>query len=434
MTRINNREDSEFQTKNGFIKSVFTLHKSHTLRLLGLLDTYDFTHSSGFQTHSRNRVAGLSLTSVFRKNLVSRFIFSHVHYKAGFRIEDSFNKDFQDKIYQFRGDTTWDLESHYIEFGADIQWREIDIAGAESGESREGVNTEGNRWGGFFNDKFRLSRKLYLDFGGRLGCVHVARILYRFDPRLSLAYLVTPRDLFRFSLGMYHQFGDYFYLKDNRDLKPKGSAHISLSYDHITKNLDFRLTAYNKKYSHLFLTTSNNIITNGGHGYARGTELYLKLNKPKYDFLFVYNFLNSQRKENQVSSLARSPYEIDHSLTGIFTLKFKNTTLGIRYSFASGLPFTPLLGREWDAVQQIYSPVWGEPYLERFPSYQRMDINGSKTLILGKKQWIFYFGITNIFNRKNILRYEYSQNYSQRNNQYSIFGRSIFLGIYIPFY
>jgi hypothetical protein len=233
---------------------------------------------------------------------------------------------------------------------------------------------------------------------------------------------------------MYHQFGDYFYLKDYQNLKPKGATHISLSYDRITANMDFRLTAYNKDYSHLFLNTAGGGISNEGRGFARGTELYLKLKKAKYDFLLVYNFLNSRRQENQVANLARSPYEIDHSLTGIFTLKFNNTSLGIRYSFASGLPYTPLLGREWDPKQQIFSPVWGEPYTQRFPSYQRLDINGSKTFIIDKKQWIFYFGITNLFNRRNILRYEYSQNYSQRNNQYSIFGRSIFLGIYIPFY
>jgi len=41
---------------------------------------------------------------------------------------------------------------------------------------------------------------------------------------------------------------------------------------------------------------------------------------------------HSKRKENHVQSLARSPYEIDHSLTGIFKLKFENASIGIRYS------------------------------------------------------------------------------------------------------
>jgi len=105
-----------------------------------------------------------------------------------------------------------------------------------------------------------------------------------------------------------------------------------------------------------------------------------------------------------------------------------------RYSYASGLPFTPLLDREWDADGQVYLPLWGEPYSNRYPSYQRMDINGSKTFNFQNRLIVLYFGITNILNNKNILRYEYSDDYSIRKNRCSIFGRSVFIGIYIPFF
>jgi len=63
-----------------------------------------------------------------------------------------------------------------------------------------------------------------------------------------------------------------------------------------------------------------------------------------------------------------------------------------------------------------------------------MNINGSKNFNFHKRLFVFYFGITNLLNRKNILRYEYSSDYSVRSNSYSIFGRSIFVGIYIPFF
>jgi len=63
-----------------------------------------------------------------------------------------------------------------------------------------------------------------------------------------------------------------------------------------------------------------------------------------------------------------------------------------------------------------------------------MDINGSKGFTLKNRLIIFYFGITNLLNRENILRYEYSSDYSTRSNSYSIFGRSIFLGVYVPFF
>jgi len=235
------------------------------------------------------------------------------------------------------------------------------------------------------------------------------------------------------SAGFHHQYGDYFVLQDN-DLKAKRAGHLSLTYDRISEPLDLRLTLYNKEYRSLILYEGENLTTNSGLGYARGAELFIKWKRPKYDTLLVYNFLSSKRKENDVLSLTTSPYEINHSFTGIFKYKFTNGSLGIRFSYATGLPYTPLAGREWDDVENVYAPIWGAPYSQRYPSYQRVDINGSKNFTFQKKLIVFYFGITNVLNRKNVLRYEYSSDYSVRNNSYSIFGRSIFLGIYIPFF
>jgi len=54
--------------------------------------------------------------------------------------------------------------------------------------------------------------------------------------------------------------------------------------------------------------------------------------------------------------------------------------------------------------------------------------------LIHKKLVVLYFGLTNVLDRKNVLRYEYGGDYSMRSDQHSIFGRSIFVGIYIPFF
>jgi len=286
----------------------------------------------------------------------------------------------------------------------------------------------------FFNDRFRLSDKLYVDMGGGLFGLRDRDHSVRFDPRASLAFFLTRKDVFRLTAGRHSQFGDYFILADNPDLTPKRATHMSLSYDRITRFLNFRLTAYNKEYRNLFLGTAQGPMTKDGRGFARGAEIFVKWSPRSIDALFVYNFLNSKRMENDVLVMARSPYEIDHSFTGIFTMKFKKATVGIRYSFASGLPFTPLVDREWDGMTGSYIPVWGEPHSRRLPNYQRLDINGSINVSIANRLVVLYMGVTNVLNHKNILRHEYSTDYSLRNNQYSIFGRSIFLGVYLPFF
>jgi hypothetical protein len=434
MTRINNRDDSEFKTQNGFAKFNIKLNPALTFRALGLLNTYDFSHVDGINTHSKNQIAGFSLTASFRKNLVTRLIVSQVKHRADFEVQDIFQKDLEDTIHQARWDTSLDLERHYLEFGGDIQGRRIEVGLTEPGVFSDEFQTKGTRLGFYFNDRFRFSDKLYIDLGTRLLGLRIHSFKFRLEPRASLAYFLSRDEILRLSIGRYNQFGDYFTLAEYGTLEPKNSTHVALSYDRITEALDFRLTVYNKEYRNLFLFAEDGVADNQGKGYARGAEIFLKYSHRYFDTLFVYNFLNSKRKENEVPELLRSPYEIDHSLTGIFTMKFRNASLGIRYSFARGLPFTPLLGTAWDDENQLNLPLWGTPFSRRFPNYQRMDLNGSWNIGLKKSMLVLYFGITNLLNNKNVLRQTYSENYSVRNNQYSIFGRSLFVGIYVPFF
>jgi hypothetical protein len=47
---------------------------------------------------------------------------------------------------------------------------------------------------------------------------------------------------------------------------------------------------------------------------------------------------------------------------------------------------------------------------------------------------VIYFGVTNVLDNKNISRYDYGDDYAGRKDQQSIFGRSLFAGIYVPFF
>jgi hypothetical protein len=431
MTKINRREESEFETENAFAKLNIRLNKKTSLRILGLRDNYDFANDSEFSTRSRNIIAGFSLTSILAQNLVATFTLSRVSHHAVYEIPDTFKKEINDNALQVRWETSLELEKHYLEFGADIQRRNLDFF-LEVPELQDEAEAKGTRIGFYVSDKVRLTDNVYLTLGGRINALSIKDTKLNFAPRFSLAYFLTPKDILRFSGGFHNQYGDYFTLQQN-NLRIKQAGHLSLTYDKLSDNMDLRVTLYNKEYWNLFLYEKY-IVSNNGRGFARGAELFIKRKHSKYDAFFVYNFLSSKRKENEVLFLTTSPYEISHSFTGIFLYKFNTGTLGVRFSYATGLPYTPLVGREWDELNNIYNPIWGDPFSERYPSYQRLDINGSKNVTIQKQLFVIYFGITNLLNRKNILRYEYNSDYSVRSNNYSIFGRTIFVGIYIPFF
>ncbi|MEE8604932.1 MAG: TonB-dependent receptor, partial [Candidatus Aminicenantaceae bacterium] len=317
MTRINNRGESEFETEHAFAKLNINLNKTTQLRILGLRDNYNFVHDSGFYTKSNNLIAGFSLTSTLAKNLVTTFTLSRVGHQAVFEITDNFKKEIRDNALQARLDTSLDLERHYFEFGADIQRRNLDFSIWMAESFSEYSEAKGTRFGFYFSDKFRVSDKFYFTLGGRFYALSIkdTNTNVNFDPRLSLAYFITQKDILRFSAGYHHQYGDYFTLHRN-DLRAKQAGHLSLTYDRISDRMDLRVTLYNKQYWNLFLYRDG-MISSDGKGFARGAELFIKRKHHKYDAFFVYNFLSSKRKENEVLILTTSPYEINHSFTGI---------------------------------------------------------------------------------------------------------------------
>ena len=432
MTWMNNRKGREFKTENTFGKFHLQLNKSNSIRIYGLYDEYNFTQTDEFSADSKNKIAAVSWTSTLAKNLVTKLHLSRVGYDVSLQIQDSLQIKTKDEAWQGRIETALDLGRHFLEFGADLQKRSTEVNIMEN--ETQTYQVQGTRKGFYFNDKFRISDNLFANLGARLFSLDLLNNEWHFAPRTSLAYLLTRDDVIRFSLGAYQQFGDYFTLKNNPSLKPKLAVHCALSYDRIKEETELRATLYDKEYRNLFLNKEEGAVSNEGYGYARGAEFFLKKKKKRYDAILVYNFLNSKRKENDALVLSNSSYEIAHSLTAIFKWKFKDGSLGIRYSYASGRPFTPLLGREWDSESQSYLPVWGAPFSERYPFYERLDISGSKTLNVLKRMTVLYFGITNLLDNNNILSYEYSDDYSSRLDQHSIFGRTLFLGLYLPFF
>jgi hypothetical protein len=433
LTRLNSREGGrEFQTEQAFGKFELEINKSSRLRFYGLYNGYRYSEKTNFRVASENSTGALSWTLSPARNFAATWLAAFTRYDVGYEVPDFIRVDSRDDVRQSRLDFFWDLDRHYLEFGADILSRltETDVRGLETAaDSLRAV-----RSGFYINDKFRLTDRVFANIGGRAQSLSLLDHGWSFDPRASLAFLLTRRDILRFSTGRYHQFGDYNVLENNPGLKPKSALHFALSYDRITDALELRATLYDKEYRRLFLDFGGGRASNGGTGYARGAEFFLKTKGRAFEILFVYNFLDSRRKENEAPTLAPSPYEIPHSLTGIVSWKFKDGSLGLRYSTASGRPYTPLLGREWDPAAGGFLPLWGEPFSQRYPAYQRLDLTGSRSLRLLDKLVILYFGITNLLDNKNISRYDYGPDYSERKDQQSIFGRSLFVGLYVPFF
>lgn len=92
-------------------------------------------------------------------------------------------------------------------------------------------------------------------------------------------------------------------------------------------------------------------------------------------------------------------------------------SLGLTWYYHKGSPSTPLLGTESvdesDPSQGV-TPIFGQFNSTRLPDYHRLDVRIAKPFFFSDWKLAANFEIINLYNRKNVLNYQYSNQYQTR--------------------
>lgn len=132
----------------------------------------------------------------------------------------------------------------------------------------------------------------------------------------------------------------------------------------------------------------------------------------------TYSYGRSTRTRDSVTW---SPgHDRRHDLDVVATWRLARYKLGARFGFATGTPYTPIVGQ---IVRRQYDPShdrWGtgDPRLaleplggaldtERFPPTQRLDLDASREMIVRGATVSPYLSIVNAYNAKNVFVYLY---------------------------
>jgi hypothetical protein len=102
---------------------------------------------------------------------------------------------------------------------------------------------------------------------------------------------------------------------------------------------------------------------------------------------------------------------------------------GLSWRSATGRPFTPIIAATYDPGRDVYIPIAGAPFSERFPSLERVDVSLSRLgMLTPSVQSVVYISLANITNRENVQEWRYDPDYSVRTPVGSIFNRSFYIG------
>ena len=297
------------------------------------------------------------------------------------------------------------------------------------------------RTGAYFEVDFKPVRRIVANVGMRTDH-HSLSDDFVLDPRLSARYQFSEDTNARLAWGIYHQFPapfEYNPTSGNLNLGPQRAQHWVGGLHHERDQFLVRLEAYYKPYRNLVLDHPDLNLANTGKGRASGVDLFFKYSaflNTRFSGWMAYSLLRSRRL--QVRHLgfemrreeAPSPFDITHNLTLVTKMQIVRTLSGgLTLRYATGRPITPIVDAVPVANQNYYLPVEGPVGSERLPSFQQIDGQLSYVHFFGSgHQAVFYLAVNNLLNRANVLDYDYSIDYTQRQPRTVLFRRSIYFG------
>lgn len=256
-----------------------------------------------------------------------------------------------------------------------------------------------------------------------------------FDPRLSVVYKISKNSFIKGATGIYHQNPSlqYFAQGNTTSIKPEQAIHYILGYEYNREN-DYilRVESYYKDYTNLISYDPYSYLTASvGTGTAKGVDVFLKVRlKPKFNGWISYAYTDSKRKQYDAAGLTPADYDITHSMSIVGTYNLSDRlTVGASYKISTGKPFTPVTGSILDPNNNVYIPLYAERNSERFPTYQRVDLNAQYIFALFNRFAVAFFALNNLFNTSNLYQYNYNFDYSNRIDVNSSNKRIIYFGM-----
>ena len=256
------------------------------------------------------------------------------------------------------------------------------------------------------------------------------------NPRLNARARVLPQTTLKAGAGLFSQppiFWQAMELLGNPEIEPYHALHLSLGVEQgLSKGIELGVEGFYKRLWNRVVPTEGSQpprFVNDGVGRIYGAEVSLEAQPTSRTQAWVAYTLS--RSELQSGN---GPWQLfDQDQTHILSLAASQDlgagwNLGGRFRLVSGNPDTPIEGAVYDASNNAYRPIYGEPFSTRKPMFHQMDVRIEKTWRWPSFAFSTYLDVSNVYNAQNEIGRTYSYDYSQSE---SVTGLPIFpnLGI-----
>jgi hypothetical protein len=325
-------------------------------------------------------------------------------------------------------------------FGSDIEWRKSDVkillpasssgGGVSSSSSNDvfaQIKDESTDSALYLRNSYKLDQKLTISPNIRAEYFSTTRKSYLM-PRFNALYSLSDSLFLNFATGIYYQApqnGENSEEFGNPDVGAEKSTHYLFSVvkdfrGGSNKGLTVDIGFFYKELEDLIVSTekkrsdgTNIRNTNEGEGNIHGVQLQGSYKLDEYTILTSYTYLKSRRRDPNNGTYP-SKFDQTHNLNLIGIYERSRWVFSSRIRFVTGSPYTPVESSVFDSDGDVYIPVRGDFYSQRFDDFFQLDFRIDRKFIY--KTWILsaYLDIQNLTNANNGQGISYSYDYSQK--------------------
>jgi len=322
------------------------------------------------------------------------------------------------------------IKDHGIKFGVkhtlfDFQYKfAIDNAELFDYQSKPNLTSL------YLQDQFTLTPDLSIKTGARLEHYSLGNRM-TLSPRIGFKYRLYPNFALKGSFGLYHQFlttasSDnqnfnfidlWFPLTEQYD--PLQALHYVGGFEWwLPQDMIFKTEFYYKTMNNLLELNENGDFADESDdffiadGYSTGFEMLLKRSSGRLQGWLGYTFSITRRTLGDLVFYPKHDRRNNINVVLNYDLG-KDWRLGFIFTFGTGTPYTPVLGKyahyRWNPYHnqtdfEIYNRL-GAKNSTRYPTYHRMDLSIRKTWKFWGMTSYPYFQIINVYNRDNVFLY-----------------------------
>lgn len=255
---------------------------------------------------------------------------------------------------------------------------------------------------------FRLTAGVRVDGYTRSGDVAV-------QPRGELAAKLGPDTTARLVAGAYRRPAEYQDELLDDTLQPEESTHLILGAERsLGAGIKVQASAYLNERRKLLTRTPEGGYANQGQGRSMGVELLSTLRRGPWFGFLSYTLSHSTRVDRMGEAERLFDYDQPHDLNVALSWQRGPWQLGARFSYASGLPYTPVLRAIYDSDADAYTPLYGDINSERVPGHHQLDIRIDRTWQVGPIALSAFLDVQNVYMNSTVIQYQYSFDYSER--------------------